>query len=126
MADKIAELKIADGQVEVEIVIGQIQRGDFEIVLYDKNGLNPLLVGRGRNGRAVAYKYVIERPIDELDDSTIIWDVIIGASTTNQQSWSVTLHIRQKGQIVRGGTITNRGEFEVITQMSDEVRLNLK
>jgi hypothetical protein len=126
MAEKVAKFSANGGPLEVEIVIGQIKRGDFEIVLFDRNDSNPILVGKNRNGREISYKYLIERPLNELDGSLLMWDVIIGASTTGSaQTWSITLIIRQNGQAIEDGVITNRGEFEIITHMADEVRLRV-
>lgn len=127
MAENIAELSSTNGQPEVEIVIGQINRGDFDIVLYDSKGLNPLVIGRGGNNDAVAHRYSIGRSFQELDGSTLIWDVIIGASTEDEnQNWSVTLIVTQRGNVVTGGQITDQGVFSDIDQMSNELRFTVK
>jgi hypothetical protein len=124
MANNEAQLSRNDGQPEVEIIIGQIKRGDFEIVLYDADGRNPITIAADHNGQAISYKYKIEKPINQLNGSTLIWDVIIGASDTGAgQNWAVTLKITQNGKVVPGGNILNQGQFEIIDHMSDEVRL---
>lgn len=126
MANESVKLLASDGQPEIEIVIGQIQRGDFEIILFDKNDSNPILIGSNHNKNVQAFKFIVNRPINQLDGSLLMWDVIIGASTTGSQSWSITLLIKQNGKVVENGKIVNRGEFEIVTQMSDEVRLEVK
>lgn len=125
MANEAVKLSRNNGPVEIEIVIGQIQRGDFEIVLFDKNDSNPILVGSNHNKDVEAFKFIVKKSVDQLDGSLLMWDVIIGASTTGTQFWAVTLLVKQKGILAENGKIVNRGEFDTVTQMSDEVRLTV-
>jgi len=123
MPEKVATFSANGGPLEVEIVIGQIKRGNFEISLFDRNGEN-LQVEEDRNGRGISYKYLLEPTLEVLNGALLMWNVIIKAATTQVgQRWSVTLIVTQDGRPIEDGIIPNSGDFEIVTIMDDEMRL---
>ncbi len=125
MPENIAELSANGGQPEVEIVIGQLQRGDHSIILLDRNGENGVIVGETNNGIPVAYRYQIPKPLSALDGSELRWNCIIGTMSGGEENASATVRIIQDDQVVSGGTIVTRKKIDGLGLIDDKVRLNV-
>lgn len=125
MPENIATLSAAGGHPEVEIVIGNLQRGDHLIVLFDENDQNGIVVGQSNNGVPVAYRYQIPKPLSQLNQNILRWNCIIGTSSTGEEIASVTVRIIQNGQIVKGGEIITRERITVLGFIKDKARLRV-
>jgi hypothetical protein len=125
MADKVPQLSKDVDDVFVEIIIGNINRGSFEIIVFDDAG-NPTLIGRAFNGNGVAHKFKIPKTAKELNKHKLDWNVSFGASTEKpDQNWSVTMLITQNNKIVPDGEIPDRGQFTSFGFMHHKVRLQI-
>ena len=121
MADKEAEFSKNAGEIEIEIVIGQNKTGKVNFVLFDKQGVN---LEHGSGNKSVN-KFDLVSALSDLDGALLTWDAIINGKNKPGQKWSVTMTIRQGGQVIKGGVIPNSDPptFKLVHLMDDKVRL---
>ena len=125
MPENTAILSAKGGQPEVEIVIGNLQRGDHLIVLFDENDENGVIVGQMNNGVPVAYRYQIPKLLSGLDGNNLLCNCIIGTSLTVEEIASVTMRVIQDDRVVPGGEIITRERITVLGFIKDSVRLSV-
>ncbi len=129
MADKIAELSINGNQPRVDISITQpdnLPRGRFQIILYDSNKRNPILVGEERNDVANPNgNFPIPRQLSQLDDCWLWFRASIADPNGIPQRWFLRVKIIQDGQVVDGGNYIKEATFDSFARINDDVTLNV-
>jgi hypothetical protein len=129
MADKIAELSRNGGEPRVDISITQpndLPRGRYQIILYDSNKRNPMLIG-DNDGHVdnPSGNHPFPLPLSQLDDCWVWFRASIGGSDDIPRRWFLKVKIVQDGQVVDGGNYIKEATFDSYDRIHDQVRLNV-
>ena len=101
------------GVPKVEVFIGQANFGKYRLLLWDANGKNAQLFGKGINVDQVEDKFPIGTSVGDLDDRILSWEIIIAAFTGNPgQRYSASVSITQNGAQVQHGLFEYKGALE--------------
>src|SRR5437867_1926273 len=103
MAEKEAKFSKTGGKLELEISIEENQTGTCQYFVFDKND-NRL---QRETGDKTINIFQINSDPKDLDGALLMWDAVINGPDTPNQKWKVTMKIRQDGQTIEGGVITN-------------------
>jgi hypothetical protein len=132
MADKIAELKVGDGQPLFEIKAfkpNDLIRGTFRVRLFNKTDTKSVVIGD--SGDEVdnpqgSFNIPFENDIRDLDDRFIRFRVFVADDEdTDSGDWFLSIKIKQKNKTVSGGDITFKSNLDSIGFIGDKVRLNV-
>lgn len=81
MADNIVELKRNGSVPQIELRFGFAQFAKYRILLWDKQGQNPVEVAHGINVDTSPDKFPVGSSVDELDGRFITWQAVIASPT---------------------------------------------
>lgn len=109
----VIRLDQEDGRPTVEIIFGNAHLGTYRFFLWDAAGKNPALVAHGNNIDDVLDTFEIQRDPGDLDERILSHELIVQAAAAKSgQIYSVTITVRQQGQVCDGGLIQETGTFE--------------
>jgi hypothetical protein len=106
----VVTLDPAGGPPEVEIVVGHLHRADYQLLLFDTTGANPVGIGsadgKGRTGDAVPDRFPIGLPASALHRRTLWWQAGLASfvGEGDSQPFSVVVRVLQDGRIVGEGS----------------------
>lgn len=105
----VVTLDPAGGPPEVEIVVGHLHRADYQVLLFDTTGANPVGVGatdgKGKTGDGTPDRFPIGLPASALHRRALWWQagVVSFVAEGNSQPFSVVVRVLQDGRIVGEG-----------------------
>jgi hypothetical protein len=114
MALTIPEITLqkSKGKPAVEIIFGQAHVGNYRFFLWDIEGKNPELLSHGNNVDDVLDTFEIDETPANLDGRILSYEVIVQAAEARpEQLYSVNATVRQQGEVVSGGVISETGKF---------------
>jgi len=126
MAENIVQLK-ANGPVpNIELKFGFAQFAKYRILLFDKNGQNPVEVAHGINVDTAPDKFPIGNSVAALDGKFITWQAVIASPTggpgqqfsqsatfTQGNSTSPASPFKQSGPLSNTVTTFDMAKFQV-------------
>jgi hypothetical protein len=106
----VATLDPAGGAPEVEIVVGHLHTADYQFLLFDTHGANPVPIGtppdgKGKTGDPEPDRFALPGAVPALHRRTIFWQAGL-ASFLNEgatQPFQVTVRVLQDGKILATG-----------------------
>ena len=105
-------LNAAGGIPEVEVIFGQAQIGVYRSFLWDTQANNPQPLAHGNNVDGLPDKVSIGLSVNVLTGRYLSVEAIIQTATSALgQLYSLTVLIRQDGEVVSGGLIQDNGQF---------------
>jgi hypothetical protein len=111
-------LKEGAGTPSIEIIFGHAHVGNYRMFLWDPSGKNPEQVAHGNNIDDVLDTF--EMPTDPagLDRFILSYEVIVQAAEARDgQIFSITITVRQGGDVVPGGLIQENGTFRDVKSL---------
>lgn|SRR5262245_56187490 len=124
--EKTATLSKTGPQPQVEIIIGQLHWGKYDIYLWNPDGTSNQKVGSGLNVDQIPDIFTISQPLATLDRCMLSWEVPVAPfQTAPNQRYSVTVKITQGGALVPGGQIIDEGPLNGGEYVYDFVRLSV-
>ena len=102
----VANVKATGGPPEVEIVVGHLHRADYQLLLFDTHGANPMGIGshdgKGKTGDQVPDRFPFGLPLADLHRRTLFWQagLVTSVPEGNSEPFSVTVRVLQDGNIV--------------------------
>jgi len=114
MGSTIASLTLnpAGGIPEVEVIFGQAQVGVYRSFLWENQGNNPQPLAHGNNVDGLPDKFSVGAAPGTLSGRFLSVEAVIQtASSAAGQLYSITVLIRQDGNVVPGGLIQENGQF---------------
>src|SRR4029453_2233072 len=102
----VATLKASGGAPEVEIVVGHLHRADYQFLLFDTHGANPIGIGsqdgKGKTGDQVPDRFSLGLPLADLHRRTLFWQagLVSFVPDGGSEPFSVTVRVMQDGNIV--------------------------
>jgi hypothetical protein len=114
MASTVASVSLnpAGGIPEVEVIFGQAQVGVYRSFLWDNQGNNPQPIAHGNNVDGLPDKFSVGIAAAALSGLFLSVEAVIQTATSApQQLYSITVLIRQDGNVVPGGLIQENGQF---------------
>jgi hypothetical protein len=100
------------GNPSVEVIFGHAALGTYRVFLWDAAGKNPSLLAHGNNIDEVVDMFEIAKSPEELDGSILSYELIVQAPEPKDgQMYSVTISVRQEGNVCDGGLIQETGTF---------------
>jgi hypothetical protein len=116
MAQNIVQLK-ADGPLpNIELKFGFAQFAKYRILLFDKNGQNPVEVAHGINVDTAPDKFPIGNSVVALDGKFIVWQAVIASPTGGAgQQFS------QKATFTQGNANCPNGPFSQAGPLNNTV-----
>jgi hypothetical protein len=109
----VIRLGRGNGRPTVEIIFGNAHLGNYRCFLWDAAGKNPVLIAHGNNIDDVLDAFDIQRNPVDLDECILSYELIVQAAAAKAgQIYSVTITVRQQGQVCDGGLIQETGIFE--------------
>jgi hypothetical protein len=118
MPIQTVSLKEGNGTPTIEIIFGHAHVGSYRMFLWDPNGKNPEQVSHGNNIDDVLDTF--EMPVDSagLERFILSYEVIVQAAEARDgQIYSITITVRQGGQVVPGGLIQENGTFRDVKSL---------
>lgn len=91
---------------EVEIVVGHLHRADYQLLLFDTHGANPIGIGspdgKGKSGDQVPDRFPLGLPLADLHRRTLFWQagLVSFVPEGDSEPFSVTVRVLQNGNIV--------------------------
>jgi hypothetical protein len=113
----VATLTATGGVPEVEIVVSHLHRADYQLLLFDTHGANPVGVGsadgKGKTGDQVPDRFPLALPLADLHRRTLFWQagLVSFVPEGDSEPFSVTVRVLQDGNIVGlggGSGVMNR------------------
>ncbi len=114
MASTIASVTLnpAGGIPEIEVIFGQAQVGVYRSFLWDNQGNNPQALAHGNNVDGLPDKFSIGVAASGLSGRYVSVEAVIQTATSAAgQLYSMTVLIRQDGNVAPGGLIQDNGQF---------------
>lgn len=109
-------LNPAGGAPETEVIFGQAQIGVYRCFLWDNQAKNPQPVAHGNNVDGLPDKFSLGVAAGALAGRYFSVESVIQTATTEPgQLYSLTVLIRQDGNVVPGGLIQESGQFSTNT-----------
>lgn len=106
-------LDAAKSQPTVEIIFGQAHVGNYRFFLWDATGHNPQELAHGTNGDAIVDTFDIGSDAGALHEKVLSFEGIVQAAESRPGNvYSVTVMVRQAGEVRPGGLIQETGSFE--------------
>jgi hypothetical protein len=107
-----AGLNPAGGIPEVEVIFGQAQIGTYRSFLWDTSASNPQQLAHGNNVDGLPDKFTVGVAANALPGRYVSVEAVIQTATSAPgQLYSLTVLIRQDGNVVAGGLIQDTGQF---------------
>lgn len=105
-------LNPAGGIPEIEVIFGQAQVGVYRSFLWDSQANNPRSLAHGNNVDGLPDKFSIGVAASALSGQYVSVEAVIQTATSSPgQLYSMTVLIRQDGNVVPGGLIQDNGQF---------------
>lgn len=105
-------LNSAGGIPEVEVIFGQAQVGVYRSFIWDIQGNNPQSIAHGNNVDGLPDKFTVGIAAGALSGRYLSVEAVIQTATSAPgQLYSITVLIRQDGNVVPGGLIQDNGQF---------------
>ncbi len=128
MAEQIVTIDGNGGVPVIELRFGFAQFGKYEIYLWDSNGKNPQLVGRGVNIDQVPDRFPIG-DVGNLNGRIITWQAIIASPAGgSNELYNLTAIFTQNGQNLEDGPFTKPeppGKLDGVKIVFDQARLRV-
>src|SRR5262249_17811447 len=112
MPQELAKITLdtTKGQPTVEIIFGDAHVGSYRFFLWDAAGKNPAAIAHGNNIDDVVDTFTLTDLPPALDQRIISYELIIQAAEARDgQLYSVTITVRQQGEVCTGGFIQGTG-----------------
>lgn len=107
-----ATLNPAGGIPEIEVIFGQAQIGVYRSFLWDNQANNSQQLAHGNNVDGLPDKFSVGVAASALSGLYISVEAIIQTATiAPNQLYSITVLIRQDGNVVAGGLVQDAGQF---------------
>lgn len=101
------------GQPTVEIIFGQAHIGNYRFFLWDATGHNPREIAHGTNVDAIVDSFDIGEDARALHEKLLSFEGIVQAAEARPGNiYSVTVTVRQGGEVCPGGVIQETGAFD--------------
>jgi hypothetical protein len=131
MAEKVAMFSANGGPLEIEIRIEKNKTGRINFFLLDKQDEH---LDHGSGDKTVnTFKIHPSITTTQLDGASLLWDAKIHGPNKPDQTWGITIIIRQDGQRIEDGVIEypdpngdDPKTFKLILFVTGEVRLIAK
>jgi hypothetical protein len=124
VADTVVQLNKAASRTTIGITIGQAKFGKYQIILFDKQGLNPIEVGHGLSGDNVPDEFDLKN-LSQLDGFALFWEFFVTPFKPNtNEKYAVTVVITQDGNQVF--TKQYKGDLNTTVADNDFVRLQIQ
>lgn len=120
MPQEIAEVKLetSKGKPSVEIIFGQAHLGNYRCFLWDASGKNSTQLAHGNNIDDVLDVFTIPNDPADLNQRIFSYEVIIQAAEAKEgQLYSLTIMVRQNGDVCTGGLIQETGKLEDVKSL---------
>jgi hypothetical protein len=102
----------ARGRASVEIIFGEAHLANYRFFLWDPGGKDPVQLAHGNNIDDVLDTFEIEKEPAELEECILSYEIIVQAAEARDgQVFSVTIMVRQEGQVCGGGVVQETGTF---------------
>lgn len=102
----------AGGIPEVEVIFGQAQVGVYRSFLWDNQANNPQPIAHGNNVDGLPDKFSVGVAASALSGRYVSVEAVIQTATSAAgQLYSLTVLIRQDGNVVPGGLIQDNNQF---------------
>ncbi|MBA3242785.1 MAG: hypothetical protein H0T60_16295 [Acidobacteria bacterium] len=128
MAEQTININGGGGVPVIELRFGFAQFGKYEIYLWDSNGKNPQLIGRGVNIDQVPDRFPIG-DVSVLDGRIVTWQAIIASPTGGSNDlYDLTAIFTQDGKNLEDGPFTKPqppGKLDGVKIVFDQVRLRV-
>lgn len=105
----VATLDPAGSAPEVEIVVGHLHTADYQFLLFDTHGANPVGIGtadgKGKTGDTAPDRFALPGPVPALHRRTIFWQAGLASFVDEGAThpFQVTVRVLQDGKIVAAG-----------------------
>ena len=108
-------LNPAGGIPEVEVIFGQAQIGVYRSFLWDNQANNPQPLAHGNNVDGLPDKFSVGVAASALTGRYLSVEAVIQTATSAPgQLYSITVLIRQDGNVVPGGLIQDTGQLDEV------------
>lgn len=105
-------LNPAGGIPQVEVIFGQAQVGVYRSFLWDDHANNPQPLAHGNSADGLPDKFSVGVAANALTGLYVSLEAVIQTATSAPgQLYSLTVSIRQDGNVVPGGLIQENGQF---------------
>jgi hypothetical protein len=108
----VARLRQGGGTPQVEVVVGHLLKANYQLLLFDDTGANPVGIGsgdgKGTTGDGVLDKFSLPGAVPSLHRKSIFWQASLAALAEADESAtpSATVRVLQDDRVVGidGGT----------------------